>query len=379
MILLLELLLTLAVGGLVGIFFARLRFPNGLRIGALFGAAFLGIFFRAAWMPSYTKFAVQAIAGALVGCSMERSDLRRLPRVIKPTLIVLGTFLFLNLLAGTIIHRISPLSWVTALYSVVPGGITDIPIIASDAGADTPKVAVLQLARYIMGVAFFPSMIFAYDGFMQKAEAKAAEKKGTLSSGAFIAEISSSAGDSPSAEKNKAAKREKSKTDSTGALLCTLAVSFGAGFIGSLTGIPAGIFLFSIIGVLILKLKFDYAYISPEVKKVILWISGCYIGSLMTMEDVISFKQLALPVLIILGGYIINCFITGKIISRTCGFTRKEGLLITTPAGAADMALTSVDLGVENTDVIIIQIFRAIVAAAVFPQIINLLLLVLPE
>ena len=61
--------------------------------------------------------------------------------------------------------------------------------------------------------------------------------------------------------------------------------------------------------------------------------------------------------------------------SRACGFNRKEGMLITTPAGASDIALSSADIGVENTAIIIIQIFRAVIAMAVFPQIINLLVL----
>jgi hypothetical protein len=345
----LNILLTLGVGGIFGIIFILLKVPNGLRIGALVGAALLGIFFQAAFMPSQTKFAVQIIAGALVGSTMERSDLKRLPRVIKPTIIMLVSFLILNIGIGSIIHVIGPLDWVTALLCVVPGGITDIPIIAADMGADTPKVALAQLARYILGIGLFPPMILAYDTFMQK-------------------------GKPSSNGEGSAMKREKSKVNSVRALVCTLAVSLVAGFIGSLSGIPAGAFLFSILGIMILKLKFDFAYISPAVKNIAILISGCYIGSMISMEDVIGFRLLALPILIILGGYTLNCFITGKILSRTCGFTRKEGMLITTPAGSSDVALSSADIGVQNTDIIIIHVFRAIIAAGIFPQIINLLL-----
>jgi membrane AbrB-like protein len=156
-----------------------------------------------------------------------------------------------------------------------------------------------------------------------------------------------------------------------------MAAALGAGFIGDITPIPAGTFLFAIIAVLPLKLKFNFAFIPPWVKKFTLLISGCYIGSAMTMKDVREFRFLLLPLGIVLGGYLVNCFITGKILSAVCGFNRKEGMLATTPAGAPDIALSSSDIGVENTDVIIIQIFRAVIAMAVFPQIINLLLLFL--
>jgi len=99
-----DILLTLAVGGVFGVIFMHLKVPNGLRIGALVGVALLGIFFRVAWMPSGTKFVVQVIAGSLVGSSMERSDLKRLPMVIKPTIIMIVSFLILNLSVEAIVH-----------------------------------------------------------------------------------------------------------------------------------------------------------------------------------------------------------------------------------------------------------------------------------
>jgi len=357
--LLLKLLLTLAAGGVVGFIFVFLKVPNGLRIGALLGAALLQIFFGTAWVPSQTKYVVQVVAGAIIGCTMEKSDLRRLPWIIKPTAILIGTFLILNLSVGALIHVIGPLDWVTALLCVIPGGITDIPIIAADMGADTPKVALVQLARYIMGVALFPPMILAFDNFLVR------NTKGSNS----FSSSASVAGDM---------KREKSKVNSFAALACTLAVGSAGGFAGYLIGIPAGAFLFSSIVVLVLKLKFDFAYISPGAKRIALLISGCYIGSLITMEDVRSFGLLALPLFITLGGYIANCFISGKIISKTCGFSRKESMLATTPAGASDIALNLEDLRVANTDIIVMHIFRSLIAIGLFPQIINILLQVLP-
>ena len=359
---LLQLLLTLAAGGAVGFIFVLFKIPNGLRIGALLGAALLQVIFNAAWMPSQTKYMVQVIAGALIGCTMEKSDLRRLPWIIKPTAVMVGTFLILNLGIGVLIHAVSPLDWVTALMCGVPGGITDIPIIAADMGADTPKVALVQLARYILGVAFFPPMILAFDNYMvRKTGARDAD----------------SSPDAASASGKVEMKREKSRINSFPALACTLAAGSAGGFAGYLTGIPAGAFLFSSMAVLVLKLKFDFAYVSPGAKKIALLVSGCYIGSLITIEDVRSFGHLALPLFITLAGYIVNCFATGKIINKTCGFNRKESMLATTPAGVSDIALNSAEIGVANTDIIIMQVMRALIAVALFPQIINALLLIL--
>ena len=359
-----KVLLTLGVGGIFGIILTLLKFPNGLRLGAIIGCALLGIFFKAAWMPSQTRFAVQVIAGGMIACTIERSDLRHLHKTIKPAVIALASFLILNAAGGILIHVCTALDWATSLMCVIPGGASEMPIIAADMGADVPIVALVQLTRNIMGVGLFPGMILAYDGFLQKADARKAAGNG-------LAGVPETDGGSSTLT------REKSTVHSVQAIICTLAVSLAGGFFGKLTRLPAGTLLFSISAVLVLKLKFDFAFIPSWLRRIARWLSGCYIGSVITMDDVQRIKVLLIPLSITLGGYILNCLITGKILSKTCGFTRKEGLLTLSPAGASDMALNSAELGVKNPDVIIVQIFRAIVAATIFPQIINLLLFIL--
>lgn len=68
-----------------------------------------------------------------------------------------------------------------------------------------------------------------------------------------------------------------------------------------------------------------------------------------------------------------NCFAAGKLESKLFGYGRKEGMLMASPAGASDMALIMEDLHVKNTDVVIMQVVRAAVVMALFPQIINLI------
>ena len=47
-------------------------------------------------------------------------------------------------------------------------------------------------------------------------------------------------------------------------------------------------------------------------------------------------------------------------------------MLIASPAGASGMALIIDDMGVQNADVAIMQVSRACVVMAVFPQKVNL-------
>lgn len=155
-----HIILTVAVGAVLGLIFQKLKVPGGLLIGSMVGAAALNIGFAAAYMPSQTKVVVQIVAGAFIGCSMEKSDLHRLPKIIKPAIIMLIALFCLNVIAGLLIYTVSPLELLTSLMSVVPGGISDTPIIAADMGADGPKVAVMQLVRQILGIGVFPALIY---------------------------------------------------------------------------------------------------------------------------------------------------------------------------------------------------------------------------
>lgn len=343
-----NLFLTLLAGGIVGFAFYKMKVPGGLMIGAVIGVAAINILFGAAYMPNETKTVTLIIAGAFIGCTVEKSDLQRLPYIVKPTVIMLFSFLVLNLLAGAIIYWIGPLDLVTSLMSAVPGGISDTPIIAAVMGADAPKVAVMQMVRQVLGIGIFPSMIMAYHSRKKIAESDDRREAFT-------------------------GKREKSKTKFWAAFAVTMVVAIIFGVAGKYSGIPAGAFVFSIISVLILKLAFDFAYLPRWAKQGAQVLSGAYIGSSIIIADILDMRYLFLPILVIVLGYMANCFITGKIISKMHGITRKEAMLITTPAGASDMALISSDMGVQNTDIVVLQIIRAVVVMTFFPQIISLI------
>lgn len=347
----LPLLATLMVGIGCGLLFKKLKVPAGYMIGAFAGVAVLSVATGFAWLPTETRTAVQIIAGAFVGCSIERSDLARLRRFVKPILLMLATFLALNLILGFIIWTVSPLDLVTSLMCAVPGGINDTPIVAADMGADAPAVTIMQLIRQVLGIGVFPLMIATFDKYR-------------------------TAHGHPDTSDSKLAsdeKRVKSKQKSWASTVAALGVAAIAGILGKMTGIPGLTFTASIVAVLVLKLAFDFAFIPKWVKKACQLLAGCYLGTLLTMHGLAGLTDLIVPTLILVAGYTLNCFAAGKLESKLFGYGRKEGMLIASPAGASDMALIIDDLNVKNTDVIIMQVIRAAFVMAFFPQIINLI------
>ena len=348
------LVLTLVVGVVCGFLFKRLKVPAGLMIGAFVGVAVLNILTGVAAVPPNTRTAVQIIAGAFVGCSMERSDIIRLRHIARPVLLMLTAFLCLNITLGFAIFVSSPFDLVTSLMCAVPGGINDTPVVAADMGADAPKVAILQLARQILGIGILPLAIDVFDRRL----------KNRGNEGRRLNEYMVNQ-----------EKRVKSKQKSTVALCATVVAVTVAGFLGKASGIPGLTFAAAIVAALLLKLLFDFAWLPKWAKKACQLLAGCYLGTLLGLDGIFGMASLVFPILVVAMGYTLNCLIAGKLQSRFFGYGRKEGMLMMSPAGASDMALIIEDLGVKNTDVVIMQVIRAVVVMTLFPQIVNLICL----
>lgn len=352
-------LLTLAVGVVFGYIFLKLKVPGGLIVGAIIGVAALNIGFEAASFPGIARTVAQITAGAFIGCSVSKADMKNLPRIVKPLAILITGYLVLNLAAGFLLYGISQMDLLTSLMCCVPGGMSDMPIIAADLGAKVPYVAVLQFVRMAVGVGCFPLII-----------AKVAKTRETTAVPASpVPSAAAAAGSAPApVEKAKAPAQDKGP----GVILLTVVVGSVFGFLGKETGIPAGTILFSTVSVLIFKLVWGRAFIPRWLKMVAQVLTGCYIGCCFGRQELADLRFLIVPAIVLLLIYLANCFFMGWLLPRVTHLNLAEAMLIATPAGASDMALISSDVGVDSPDVCFIQILRMIIVVVFFPNIVNL-------
>lgn len=340
-----DFMLTLCIGAVIGYTFFKLKVPGGMMVGSIVGVSALNILTGHALMPATAKLSAQIIAGAFIGVSVEKEDLIRLKKIWRPAITLVSGMMILNLISGYLIYKFSPLDLVTSLMCAVPGGMSDIPIISADMGADASKVAVMQFIRLVAGIGVFPGMI------------------------AFIAKRRSEDVTPVKVNTRKSVVTE----DPTPIFLTTMAVAIGAGLIGKAVGIPAGALLFALISVIILKMTKHKAWLPKWIKRLAQVLSGAYIGSGIFMADVLEIRFLAIPAIILLSGYFSACLLIGWFIHSRFGMSLKESMLAATPAGASDMALIASDLGIEGTDVVVLQIIRMLFVVLIFPQVINLI------
>lgn len=345
-----NLLLTLLAALAFGWLMLRLRVPGGMMVGAIIGVVLLNVLTGLAAMPYSAKFTAQAVAGAFIGCSVQKDDLKRIPRLARPIALLMGCMLALNLAAGFSIWLCSPLDLLTSLMSAVPGGMSDTPIIAADMGADAGKVAVLQFIRLAAGVGIFPSVINAYDRRCRQREAPAG----------------------PGIPAGGGATRAPSASKGAAAFAATMAVALSGGLVGRASGLPAAVLVFAMAAVIAFNLTTGRAYLPIWARRLAQTLAGAYVGCSMGLDDLLELPHLLLPALIVLAGYAVNCFVTGGLLRRLFGLERKEAMLAATPAGASDMALISADIGVQSTDLVVLQVFRMVLVISIFPQIIRL-------
>ena len=339
-------IITLTIGSLAGFIFYKLKVPGGMMVGAVVGVSIFNIFTDIAYMPIEGRIVAQMIAGAYIGSGLEKSDLKRLKNIFKPTATIMIALLILNLVVGIIIYYISPMDLVTSFMWAIPGGMTDIPIISGEMGADSAKVTVMQFIRMIFGIGIFPSMI-----------SKVSESKYLK-----VDEL-----------KSKAYKRKTLIDNSSMNLILTITVAIIFGTIGRLSGITAGTLVFSMGGVIGLKLITNKAYLPKWLRRLAQVLSGTYVGSGIIYNNLLEMKYLLWPAVFLILGYGITCILVGTFIHRRYCIPIKDSMLACTPAGATDMALIAADIGVESADVIVIQVIRMVVVISIFPQIIRII------
>ena len=333
-------LLTLAVGAVGGVLLFRLKVPGGMIVGGLIAVAVLNIATQQAYFPAFGRTITQILAGAYVACTVSREDIRRFPHLIRPYLLVVLSYLTLNLLCGVIIYKITPgVTLFTALMCCVPGGMTDTPIIAAEMGADVTKVAALQFVRMAMGLSIFPALISS-----------------------FIQHSGSGAAAPQKKERRRGTPRE---------MALTLLIAGCFGLLGKRTGIPAGTMMFAILSGLVFKLMGGSTYIPIQLRRIAQILTGVYVGTCFTRGNVGELLNMWPAAILLMVGFSLNCIVMGFVTSRLSSLNRAEAMLVSTPAGASDMALVAADMGITNPEVSVLHVLRLITVVTVFPHVLS--------
>ena len=196
---------------------ARWKLPAPAMLGSMLAVGLTNILFDYAALPMAVKVFAQAISGAFIGMQIGRKDVARMRGLIVPFLLLAVMLTVNTFVVGIAIQKLCGWDWITALLSCVAGGVTDISLIAMEMDADVGTVAMMQTARLVGVLLFFPYWI----QFVTRHEPKTAP---------VTEEKPLDAAHTP---------LDRLISTRSSRIVFTLLLSIGLGYLGNASGLPA--------------------------------------------------------------------------------------------------------------------------------------------
>jgi membrane AbrB-like protein len=154
-----NMILTLMVGVFAGLVGYMSGVPAGTMTFSMLAVAILNVTTYKGYMPIKLRRLAQVLAGALIGIKFTLQDVLLIQSSFWPIFVVILSYLCLNIVLGVSMYKFSGIALPTSLFATSAGGLSEMTMIAHEMGGDTSKVVVLQLARVVSVVAFYPTII----------------------------------------------------------------------------------------------------------------------------------------------------------------------------------------------------------------------------
>ncbi len=383
-------LLTLLIASAGGFIGYKLKLPAGTMLGAMALVIAFNLMTDRAFLPSNSRVVLQIMAGAVLGAGISKRDVFMLRHVIKPSIILITSMIFINLVFGYLMHRFGGLDLKTAFFATAPGGLTDMSLIADEIGADMIQVSSLQLFRILFIFAILP---FLFRRIIKKRsnqkQLDTNSKKSESSRLQYLGGYSDSAERQSSLENPvkpclgskgldrqtveiKKEKTQAAKKNGPSRLTClpiTLVAAACGGLLLWYLGVNAGALIGSMLAVAGLNVLTKYASCPSFLRVGVQTAAGAFIGQNLNKDGLQSLLLLGIPMLIMIVLILTYTLLVSSLMSR---FTRLDpitSLVASSPGGLQEMALIAEDLKGDPAQVIVLQMLRLMTVIAFFPTI----------
>jgi len=365
---------TLAVSCLIGFTAHKLNLPMGAMLGALIAAAAFNLVTEHAVFYNELRIALQLLTGAMIGSRIGIEEAKSMKAILLPTVLLLIGMVAMNITFGAAVYSLSELDIVTSLFSVTPGGATDMAMISTDLGANTAYVAILQIIRIIIIITLLPPI---FKVIVKKTHYK--EHGGTIIR----------------TEEAKTSSREHEKGAAHGGervhdglpvepfrynrreiiLLAGLFLSaICGGLIFRALDVPAGAIIGAMLFGIAYSIIFGKAVYPSRIRPWQQILAGAYIGVSIDKETVASMDVLFIPLLIMIVGILLFVFVVSFIIHKLTKLDFVTCLLACTPGGITEMSLLSEDFGADTPKIAVMQTVRLVLVIMIFPAMLQAIL-----
>ncbi len=353
------LIATLVIGLAGGTLLHKLKFPAGAMVGAMLFVAVFSVATGKAEMPANLRVLTQIVAGAFIGAAIQYKDLLALKKILLPAFVMIFLMISLDLVMGYIMYRTTDLDLATALMACAPGGVMDISLIAADVGANSSKVAILQLLRLMTVMSFFPLML--------KKISRQTSRSAALETGGDQLAVT---GEQLDRIKNQWYLSRRVNEN----VFYTLFIALLTGILGYSLGVPAGGLTFAMIGTASWNVLTGRGYMPLILRLLTQMLAGTLIGVRMTYQDLSALGEVMIPALLLITGLIIINLIVGYLLNKITNIGLITSLISSVPGGVSDMALIAAELGGDQSKVAVLQLFRYVFVIGLYPLLIRFLI-----
>lgn len=350
-----QLLITFLIALVGAIIAIKLKIPAGAMIGSLIFVSIFNVIFDYAYFPKDLKTMTQMISGLFIGSKITKYELASLKKSIKPAIINTVLILIFCLAMGVLLSFLTDYSLATCTFATAPGSMVDMSIIGMDMGADTSVVSVLQLVRLITILCVFPTLFEKIIKAIEKRYPQPKVKVELLDEPVRIF-------------------AEHSKKN----IILTLIVAITFGFIGFKLGIPAGVLMFTTLGVSLQNIITTTAYMPYRLKQFAQICAGALIGESITYSSILNLRYAIIPAILLMIGLFMIVLLLSFILYKTSDLDFTTALFACAPGGASDLALIAGEFGANTPKVSIIQTMRVICVVIFYPPAIQLIDHLLP-
>ncbi|WP_028401025.1 AbrB family transcriptional regulator [Ectobacillus panaciterrae] len=348
----------IVLSGIGGYILSLTGISIGWMIGSLIMSGFLS-FWQPAWLrmnknqngiQKYWLFIGQWTLGIELGQRINTAVLHTFREHWMTIIIMLFVSILLSLLSGFALWRFSQTDMLTSFIGTAPGGLSAMPGIAQEAGANTAVVSLTQTIRVLLVTGTIPIFVSYWN------TNNMGHEHGTSTI-------------HPSFEIHSLLW--------TGVLVIVASVGY---FIGKHLKFPSPWLLGSMLGVALIQTIVG----SYKEHDMIAWwphwliilsqiLMGSSIGSRLNKKMFIGVKRMLVVSLLGSLALTISMFLCAFFVSKLTGIAWNTSVLAFAPGGIAEMATTAAVLHADSTFVVAVQVLRVLLVIMMLPPFFRLL------
>lgn len=349
----------ITVCGLGGFLLSLTGLPVGWMIGTFLVATLLSIL-RPKFMqlpskknglPKYWLYMGQCILGIELGQKLNSSVLYTFQENLLTITIMLLLSIIFSLLSGFILWKYSNLDMLTSFFSTAPGGLSAIPGIAEEVGANTGVVSIIQAMRVFLVILTIPLIISFLDG---------------ISGGHTYNSVTTDL--------------TKFDSEQIPVTILFLFIALIGYYVGKFLKFPAPWLIGSMVGIAAVKffstglIGYDLVAWWPQILIIVSQIFiGASIGSRFHKNMFIGLNRTLFVSFSCIMGLIVFVFTCAYVVSVLTDITFLTAGLAFAPGGVAEMTTTALVLNGDATFVVAVQVLRIVTVCITLPPFFKLL------